>query len=435
VLAAVLAAMLPRLTHAAQPAVDVAYLQGEVTPVMASYLESAVSGAEQDGASALVVVTDTPGGLSSAMDDISRSFLNATVPVLLYVSPSGARADSAGLFIAQAAGILAMAPNTNIGSAHPVFLSGPGGAAPASGDPETAKVLNDAVARIRAFAVAHHRNADWCEQAVRESVNITAADAVGLHVADLQANDIPDLLNAVDGRTAVVGGRALRLHTAGAQLVYHDMSWLERLLQTVMDPNVAYLLFLVALVGVGVELTHPGVILPGVAGVIAGILAVVALYGLDANVAGVVLILFGIGLFVADIKATTHGVLTIGGLVALLAGSTFLFTPEFGPGLNPAVMLLVAAACFGFFVLVLRKVIAARLRPAFTGGDSILGSVGAVREDLDPEGMVLVQGALWKAVAQGPPIVTGSRVTVVGRSGLTLQVAAAEPAAKGESTQ
>lgn len=434
-LVAVLAAILPRLVAASQPTVDVAYLQGEVTPVMASYLQSAVQSAESDGASGLLVITDTPGGLSSAMDDISTAFLNSTVPVIVYVSPSGARDDSAGLFISQAAAILAMAPNTNIGSAHPVFLGTTGGTAPSSSDPETAKVLNDAVARIRAFATAHHRNADWAEQAVRQSVNITAADAVRIKVADLEANDVTSLLQQLDGRTAVVAGRSQTLHLAGAQLNYNGMNWPQRILQTVMDPNVAYLLFLVALVGIGVELTHPGVILPGVAGVISGILAVVALYGLDANIAGVVLIFFGIGLFVADIKAATHGVLTIGGLVALLAGSTFLFTPAFGPGLNPFVMLAVAAGAFGFFVVVLRKVIAARLRPAFSGADTLLGSVGDVRQDLDPQGMVFVQGSLWRAVAQGEPIASGTHVRVVGRDGLTLQVASEEAAVKGENSQ
>ena len=432
-LVAVLAAILPRFASASQPTVDVAYLQGEVTPVMASYLVSAVQNAEHDGASGLLVITDTPGGLSTAMDDISEAFLNSTVPVIVYVSPTGARDDSAGLFISQAASILAMAPNTNIGSAHPVFLNTTR-SAPSSSDPETAKVLNDAVARIRAFATAHHRNADWAEQAVRQSVNITASDAVKIHVADVEAGSVSSLLSQLDGRSAVVDGNAMTLHLAGAQLRNNDLDWLQRVLQTVMDPNLAYLLFLLAIVGIGVELTHPGVILPGVAGVISGILAVVALYGLDANVAGVVLILFGIGLFVADIKATTHGVLTIGGLIALLAGSTFLFTPTFGPGLNPYVTLLAAAGFFGFFVLVLRKVIAARLRPAFTGADTLVGSIGSVRQDLNPQGMVFVQGSLWKAVASGEPIPAGDRVRVVSRDGLTLQVAAADSAAKGETS-
>lgn len=434
-LVAVLAAILPKLATASEPTVDVAYLQGEVTPVMASYLDGAVATADADGAAGLIVITDTPGGLSSAMDDISATFLNSKVPVIVFVSPSGARDDSAGLFISQSAAILAMAPNTNIGSAHPVFLSAAGGTAPSSSDPETAKVLNDAVARIRAFATAHHRNADWSEQAVRQSVNITASDAVKLKVADLEANDVGGLLSALDGRDAVVDGRTVTLHLAGAQLNYLGMSWLQQALQTVMDPNIAYLLFLVALVGIGMELLHPGVILPGVAGVISGILAVVALYGLDANIAGIVLILFGIGLFVADIKATTHGVLTIGGLVALLAGSTFLFTPSFGPGLNPLVMLLAAGAFFGFFVLVLRKVVAARLRPAFTGAESLVGSLGDVRQPLDPQGMVFVQGSLWRAVASDGPIGAGRPVRVVGRDGLTLWVAAADTPAKGENTQ
>lgn len=427
------AVLLPRVAAGSSPTVEVAHLSGEINAITASYLDAAVAQAAGDGSSALVVVTDTPGGLSDSMDDISRHFLNSSVPVVVFVSPAGARDDSAGLFISQAADVVAMAPGTNVGSAHPVLL-GPSGGTTSSADPEQAKVLNDAVARIRGYAAIHHRNADWAEQAVRQSVNISAEEAVRLHVADLEARDLPALLKALDGRTITRRDGPATLRTAGAALNDYDMPWLQQALHDIINPDIAYLLFLVALVGIGTELTHPGVILPGVAGVIAGVLALVALYGLSVNLAGIVLILFGIGLFVADLKAQTHGVLTVGGLVSLVAGSTFLFnTTIYGPGLDAWLIALVTAAAFGFFVLVLRKVVAARLRPAQMGDPALIGSLGSAREELNPRGLVFVDGALWKGVAARAPIPAGSAVRVVARDGLTLQVAAADGAAEEES--
>jgi membrane-bound serine protease (ClpP class) len=421
-----LTAVAARATDAPSRTIEVAQLNGEINAITASYLDGAVQQAETDHDSALIVVTDTPGGLSDSMDDISEHFLNSSVPVVVFVSPTGARDDSAGLFISQAADVIAMAPGTNIGSAHPVLLSTTGGSAPSSNDPEQAKVLNDAVARVRNFAAIHHRNADWAEQAVRQSVNISAEEAVRLHVADLEANDLASLLRVLDGRTVQrLHGPAV-LTTAGATLSRYDMPWLQSVLHDIISPDIAYLLFLVALVGIATELTHPGVILPGVAGVLAGVLALVALYGLSVNLAGIVLVLFGIGLFVADLKAQSHGVLTIGGLLALVAGSTFLFnTNVYGPGLDLWVIALVTAAAFGFFVLVLRKVVAARLRPAYSGSEALVGSVGSARETLDPQGLVFVDGALWKGVTTESPIAAGTPVRVVARDGLTLQVAAA----------
>jgi membrane-bound serine protease (ClpP class) len=426
-------ALRPGSAAAAGRTIEVAQLNGEINAITASYLDGAVAQAESDRAAALVVITDTPGGLSDSMDDISEHFLNSTVPVVVYVSPTGARDDSAGLFISEAADVLAMAPGTNIGSAHPVLLGTFGSTTASPTDPEQAKVLNDAVARVRNFASIHHRNANWAEQAVRQSVNISAEQAVQLHVADLEASDLDSLLKALDGRTLQrLHGTAV-LSTAGATLTYNDMPFLQSVLQQVISPDIAYLLFLVALVGIAVELLHPGVILPGVTGVLAGVLALVALYGLSVNLAGIVLILFGIGLFVADLKAQTHGVLTVGGLVSLVAGSTFLFnTSLFGPGLDLWVVALVTLGAFGFFVLVLRKVVAARLRPVYSGSETLIGSVGRAREELAPAGLVFVDGALWKGVVDGPPIAAGSPVRVVARQGLTLQVAAAAAADKEE---
>lgn len=424
---------MPRLAGASTPTVEVAHLTGEINAITASYLDAAVAQANSNHDAALVVITDTPGGLSDSMDDISQHFLNSVVPVVVFVWPPGARDDSAGLFISQSADVLAMAPGTNIGSAHPVFLGASGGTT-TSTDPEEAKVLNDAVARVRNYATIHHRNADWAEQAVRQSVNISAEEAVRINVADLEARDLNSLLSALDGRVISRQQGTATLHTSGAAVSEYDMPWLQQALHDIINPDIAYVLFLVALVGIGTELTHPGVILPGVAGVIAGVLAFVALYGLSVNLAGVVLILFGIGLFIADLKAQTHGVLTIGGLLSLVVGSTFLFnTTIYGPGLDFWLIVLVTAAAFGFFVLVLRKVVAARMRPALTGDETLVGSLGKAREELNPRGLVFVDGALWKGVATAAPIPAGTAVRVVARDGLTLQVAADGGAVQEES--
>ena len=426
VLVGTLWALLPVLAHAEAPTVTVASLQGEVNAITASYLDSAVQHAGAVHAAALVVVTDTPGGLSTAMDDIAEHFLSSPVAVVVYVSPSGARDDSAGLFISQAADVLAMAPGTNIGSAHPVLLS-PNGTTSSSGSSiEDQKVLNDAVARIRNLASLHHRNADWAEQAVRQSVNVSAEQAVKLHVADLEASSLGDLLSQLDGRTLERPRGTVTLHLQGARLDRYDMPFFQAALHDLISPDIAYLLLLIATIGIAAELYNPGLVLPGVAGVIAGVLALVALSGLPVNLAGLALVLFAIVLFVADLHAQTHGILTMGALISLVTGSIFLFNiGDYGPGLDLWLVVGMAAALLAFFGLVLRKVLAARRRPAYVGDDSLIGSIGEARQPLDPEGMVFVQGALWTGVAEVPPIPAGAHVKVVGRNGLRLQVAAA----------
>ena len=375
--------------------------------------------AEAERKQAIVLVMNTPGGDSISMDSIVTTLLNSRVPVIAFVYPAGARADSAGLFVAQAADLVVMAPGTNMGSAHPIQASG----SDITGDLGK-KVLNDAVTRIRNLATVHGRNADWCERAVRESVNINADQAVGMHVADLKARDLPSLLTAVDGRPLYrPDGTQARLQLAGATVEDSPMTWAQQALHALIDPNVAYLLFLLAVFGVLVELTTPGAVLPGVVGVISGILALVALIGLPVNLGGALLILFAFGLFVADLKAPTHGILTAGGVIALMLGSALLInTGPVGLGISPWLIVGGAVASLGLFGFVLRKAIAARSRPAYMGADTLIGAIGKVREPLVPEGMVFVDGALWRASAVGGQIRTGSEVRVVARRGFELDV-------------
>ena len=413
------AALLPLSAAAASARhVEEADLNGDINTIMASYIQSSVSRAEADHADALLVVVNTPGGISTSMDEIVTSLLNSKVPVVVYVYPSGARAASAGLFVAQAADILAMAPGTNIGSAHPIQATG----ADLTGD-LGAKVLNDAVARVRNLATMHGRNADWAEQAVRKSVNINAEEAVTLHVADLEAPDIGTLLSQIDDREAQRPNGTVVFHTAGATVDDFAMPFWQVFLNALIDPTIAALLIIVAGYGIITELSNPGLILPGVVGGLAAILAIVSLANLPVSIAGALLMLLALVLFIADLKAPTHGFLSVGGVFALLLGMAFLVnTGPIGLGVNPWVSLLTAVLTLGFFAFFIRKVIAARRQPAFVGGDSIVGAVGEAREELAPEGLVFVSGALWKATSTSP-IPAGSAVRVVGHEGLHLQVA------------
>ena len=415
-----LAFLLPLQASAGTPHVEQADLTGDINTIMATYISSSVARAETDHADALMIVMNTPGGISTSMDDIVTSLLNSKVPVVVYVYPSGARAASAGLFVAQAADVLAMAPGTNIGSAHPIQATG----ADLTGD-LGAKVLNDAVTRVRNLATMHGRNADWAEQAVRNSVNINAEDAVRLRVADLEASDPGALMNSIEGRRLPRASGSLTLHTAGAHIDDNAMPFWQQFLNALIDPTIAALLILLAGYGIITELSTPGAILPGVVGGIAAILAIVSLANLPVNIAGALMMLLAFILFLADLKANTHGILSFGGVLSLVLGMAFLVnTGPIGLGVNPVVVAIAGVVTFAFFALFVGKVVQARRRPAFAGSETLVGATGEAREELAPEGLVFVNGALWKAVAADGPIPAGSPVEVVGRRGLQLEVVA-----------
>jgi membrane-bound serine protease (ClpP class) len=424
------AVLVPLNASAATPRVEQADLNGDINNIMSAYIQTSVSRAEADHADALLVVMNTPGGISTSMDEIVTALLNSTVPVVVYVYPSGARAASAGLFVAQAADVLAMAPGTNIGSAHPIDATG----ANLTGD-LGAKVLNDAVTRVRSLATIHGRNADWAEQAVRNSVNINAEDAVRLHVADLEVNDIPTLLRQIDGRQVPRTNGTLTIHSADAVVDDFSMPFWQVFLNALIDPTIAALLILVAGYGIITELSNPGLILPGVVGGIAGVLAIVSLANLPVNIAGGLLMLVALLLFIADIKAPTHGFLSVGGAFALVLGMAFLInTGPVGLGVNPIVSVVTGVVTLAFFTFFIRKVWQARRQPAFSGPESIVGAVGEVREAISPEGLVFVRGALWKASAE-KAIEAGAAVRVVGRHGLELEVAPEIKEATGEAKE
>ena len=420
---ALLAMALALPGRADAPRVTVLRIDGVINVFTADYITGGLDRARASGSNLVVIGMDTPGGIDSSMRRIIQAILASPLPVAVFVSPSGARAASAGLYISQSADILAMTPGTNIGSAHPVFI-GAGGTAGGSGsNVEDQKVLNDSVAYIQGLANLHHRNADWATDAVKNSVNVTAEKAVELHVADRVSRDLPTLLREVDGQQLGKHGATITVHTAGAQVDEQQMNWTQGLLHALADPQLAYLFLLLAILAIGFEVTHPGAILPGVVGVISGLLALVSFESLPVNFAGIALVAFALVLFALDVHAPTHGVLTGGGLLSLSLGS-FLILDAGAPFLEPNLWLaLLPPVAVGLILaFLISRAVAARRRPRTVGVSTLLGAEGEAREDLGPDGgLVMVDGALWQAHAE-VQIDRGSRVHVTAVNGLQLTV-------------
>jgi len=401
-------------------------IEGVINPVTLRLVGVAIERAEAEGAQALLIQLDTPGGLERSMRGIVQRMLNARVPVIVYVGPTGARAASAGVFITMAAHVAVMAPATNIGAASPVALGG--------GADKTMmkKVENDAAAFIRSVALERGRNADWAEKAVRQAVSITEREAVKLKVVDLIADSVPDLLAKIDGRTVKTVAGTVTLATRGARVKAIEIGFRDRFLNVITDPNVAYILMMLGMLGLFFELSNPGVILPGVVGGISLILAFFAFQSLPINYAGLLLILFGIVLFIAEIKVVSHGVLAIGGTISMALGSLMLFdAPEIGFRVSWWVILPTVGMTAGVFVFALGAGVRALYGRQLLGPSGFIGLRGTVRERVAPEGQVLVQGELWRAVAAGEALEVGAEVRVVGVDGLTLRV---EADAKGGSS-
>jgi membrane-bound serine protease (ClpP class) len=411
-------------TAAAAETVSTLEIDGVISPVTVRLVSSAIERARAANAQALVIQLDTPGGLERSMRSIVREMLNAPVPVIVYVSPTGARAGSAGVFITIAAHVAAMAPATNIGAAHPVPAGG------GTMDKEMSrKVENDAAAFIRTVARERGRNQDWAEKAVRSSVSATEQEALKLGIIDLVAASLPDLLEKVDGRTVKTSRGPVTLHTRGATVQPLDVGWRDRFLALITDPNIAYILLMLGMLGLFFELANPGVILPGVIGGISLILAFFAFQSLPINWAGLLLILFGIVLLIAEIKVVSHGVLTIGGIIAILLGSMMLVnTPEFPIRVSWTVIVPVVAVTAGIFTFAVSAGVKAQMSRPTTGTSGLVEEVGVARTPIDPEGQVMVHGELWTAVSRDAAIAAGERVRVVAVEGLRLQVerAAAE---------
>lgn len=422
----VLGMLLPALGEAfaqdARPRVDVVDLDGTITPVMASYVGNAIDEAAADGAAAIVLEMDTPGGLSSAMDDIVRDILESEVPVVVYTGPRGARAASAGVYITYAGHIAAMAPGTNIGSASPVAMGGE-----QMDDTMTKKVTNDAVAQITNLANLRNRNAEWAEEAVREAVNVTADEALSLGVIDIVADDVPSLLNEIDGMTVELARGPVTLSTANASTEAVEMSWANQFLQLLVDPTVAYLLLSLGSIGIFLEISNPGAIVPGVVGVLALVLGLFGLGTLPVDWTGVLLIGFGITLLIVDIFVTTLGILTVGGLTSFVIGSYLLFGDSAPPGysISPLAIWGVTGTLVLFFTLIGGAVVRSQFRKPATGRGGLIGETGVVRTALDPHGQVYVHGELWRAHAtDNATLAAGTEVRIVAIDGLAVTVQA-----------
>jgi membrane-bound serine protease (ClpP class) len=416
-LAAVLIAGLLATPAGAVAPVATIPIDGVISPVTVRLVETALTRAQADGAGVLVIQLDTPGGLERSMRAICQRLLNAEIPVVVYVSPTGARAASAGVFITMAAHVAAMAPATNIGAAHPVAIGG-------GVDKESMKKIeNDAAAFARTIATERGRNAEWAEKAVRQSVSITEREAVKLKVVDLIADSLPDLLEKIDGRAVKTTKGPVTLQTRGAVVKAIEIGFRDRVLNVITDPNIAYILMMLGMLGLFFELSNPGVVLPGVIGGISLILAFFAMQSLPINFAGLLLILFGIVLFIAEIKVVSHGILAVGGIVALALGSLMLFdAPEIGFRVSWRVILPTVGATAAIFLVAVGAGLRALSAPSPVGGPAMVGQIGVAQGVLSPEGQVLVHGELWRAVARGGPIAEGAKVRVVDVNGLTLTV-------------
>ncbi len=405
-----------RLTWAEPPQIRLVAVNGAVNPVTAEFLHRNLRDAAARDERLVLVEMDTPGGLDSAMRAIVKDILASPVPVAVYVAPSGARAASAGAVIALAADVLAMAPGTNIGAAHPVSI----GEKPDKVMEE--KIVNDAEAYIEGIARQRGRNTDLAKRMVRESISLSAEKALEGNIADLVVRDRAELLRELDGRRLSRAGREIVIRTAGAELVKHEMGVRERILNTISDPNVAYVLMMLGFLGLFFELSNPGVILPGVIGGISLILAFFAFQTLPVNYAGILLILLALILFIAEIKIVSHGMLTVGGVIALVLGSLLLFeSPEPALRVSWSVIGVTVLATTIFFLFAVTKAIKAhRMKPS-TGKEGLVGEEGRADSEIAPEGRVFVRGEYWNAWSD-EPIPVGARVVVVTVEGMRVKV-------------
>lgn len=413
----VLLCLLGRPVWAGRGDVYVMTVVGSINPGVAGFVQSGVQKAETENAACLIIQLDTPGGLAESMRQIVQSILASPVPIVVFVSPAGARAASAGVMITISADIAAMAPGTNIGAAHPVSAGGK-----EIDETMSAKVTNDMVAHARSVAEKRGRNADWVEAAIRESVSVTETDALKKMVIDLVAKDIKDLVAQIDGKEIPGKGR---LDLADAAIQPIAESFRTKILKTISDPNIAYILMMIGLAGLYFELSHPGVVLPGVIGAVCLVLAFFAFQTLPVNYAGILLILLSLVFFFLEFKVTSFGMLTIAGIVSLLLGSLMLFegSGEEGAGVRLAWTVLVptVAAISGFFIVIAGLVVRSQLSRPRTGAAGLIGEIGVVKKPLTPNGKVLVHGELWHATAASA-IETGARVRVKNVKNLVIEV-------------
>lgn len=394
-------------------------IDGTINPVSASFIHQEIEKASRQKAECLVIQLNTPGGLLESTRAIVSDILTSPVPVVVYVSPSGARAGSAGVFITLAAHVAVMAPGTNIGAAHPVTLGNKADSV------MNVKATNDAAAFIRSIAERRKRNLEWSEEAVRNSLSITENEALKKNVIDDIAPNENALLHQINGRKVELGAGPVILHTKGAKIIHVEMSAAEKLLNFISSPDIAYILLMLGMLGIYFELFNPGAVLPGVVGVICLILAFYAMNTLPVNYAGLMLIIFALVLFLLEIKVVSHGVLGIGGVVSLFLGSVMLFKSSSSLDMvkiSTGIIISVTVLSTAFFLFIIGLGLRAQRLKTVTGINILLGQTGETLSQLDPLGQLMVNGEVWTAAATQGKIDKGERVKVIRVKGLTLFV-------------
>lgn len=418
----------------AQDQIMVVKISGAINPVVADFVEHEIQSANAARETLIILEIDTPGGLDTSMRQIIKAIQTSRVPVAAYVSPSGSRAASAGTFITIASHIAVMAPGTNIGAAHPVNLMGGEKSGQGAPSPMEEKVVNDAAAYIRSLAEARGRNAYWAEKAVTHSQSISAQEAKKLNVIDFIAGSVEALVLAVDGREVeVAGGEKIILHTEGKKLVYHEMNKRERILDIISNPNIAYILMMMGMVGLYFELSNPGLILPGVVGGISMILALYAMQTLPINYAGLLLIVLGMVMFIAELNTPTFGLLSAGGTIALLLGSLMLIDSD-DPAMQISRSILIPTMGMAVVITVGSLYLASKsaMLKVVTGAEGLIGALGIAQTELNPEGTVMVHGELWNAECDGK-IEEGQPVVIEKLDGLKVMVKKSDEPGPGES--
>jgi len=449
-LGAILLVLTPLMDAQARRAI-VLSIDGAVGPATADHVVRELAAVTPNDTDLVILRLDTPGGLDTSMREIIRAILASPVPVVVYVAPSGSRAASAGTFIVYAAAVAAMAPGTNLGAATPIQIgvtppppagkpeqSPPGvgrkddeethkekpagSSVSQAQDAETRKVISDAIAYIRSLADLHGRNADWAADAVRGAASLPAREALKLGVIDVVADDVQDLLRKIDGRTAVVAGKTVRLETTGLDVVVVKPDWRTGLLSVITNPNVAYLLMLLGIFGLAMELSTPGAVLPGVIGGISLLTALFAFNTLPVDYAGAALVLLGVAFMIAEVFIGSFGAIGAGGIVALVLGSIIMFRPSaLETGVSLPLIAITAVLVTGFFILILILLLRSRRRRVITGSEAMIGAEGEAVGWQGTSGTIQVKGEIWHARADRA-LKPGTRIRVVARKDLVLTV-------------
>ena len=406
------------ISAASPTTVEVLTVDGTILPVIADYIDRGISQAEENGATVCIIELDTPGGLLDSTEKIVQRIMNADVPIVVYVSPKAAWAASAGTFITLSAHIAAMTPGTTIGAAHPVSAGGE-----EIPEDQMKKIVEFSAKWMRTIAEERGRNMEEAELAVTESKSFTDVDALEYNLIDLRADNLENLISQIDGwEVTLASGEEVIIDTADYAQTRNEMNAIEKFLQTISDPNIAYILFTLATIGLITEISNPGMVFPGVAGGISLLMAFYSLGVLDAYWGGIALLLLAVGLFIAEYFTTSFGLLTVGGIISLVIGSLILFSHSPGIEVNRGLIAGVTAGVTAFAIFVVGAIIRGQRRRKATGAEGMIGKMAIAKTPLDPTGTVLTQGELWTAASEGGRVAPGEEVIITKVEALKLWV-------------